>query len=65
MKVKAPKCPACGRWMYIGSDESDEERVDVAPTVEIYWMCDCGRADNIPLKTISHQEAMNVHVLRL
>ena len=48
MKVKAPKCPSCGRWMYILTDESEEERVDVPPTVEIYWTCDCGRSDTIP-----------------
>ena len=50
MKVKAPKCPACGRWMYINHNETEEDRVDVAPTVEIYWTCDCPRADAYPLE---------------
>lgn len=63
MKVQAPKCPACGGWMYINYDESEEERVDVAPTIEIYWTCDCSRADTYPLQfTITAVDLENVIV---
>jgi len=53
VKVKAPKCPACGSWMYISTGESEEERVDVPPTIFIYWTCDCSKADVHPFDVMT------------
>lgn len=50
MQIKVPKCPECGRWLYIDSYAPAEKRVDTAPTVFIYWTCECDRADQWPLE---------------